>query len=169
MISFAVGLAAGVAALALLCWVAAAGFRNGDRATDAKVSAVLRDGGQPDESRPVVVATVCNPSGTPVLTGLSVRRARVPQWLGGALSVTVPRRTRRRKFRPGGYACVGIVPGQTAVRFTVPVPATARRYRLTAAVGQSGGRLRVYRLRLAPAHPRVGAELTVPFGENLSN
>jgi hypothetical protein len=169
MVSFAAGLAAGVAALALLYWVAAAGFRNGDRATDAKVSAVLRNAGQPDESRPVVVATVRNPSGTPVLTGLSVRRARLPYWLTGALSVTVPRRTRRRKFRPGGYACVGIVPGETTVRFMVPVRAAAPRYRLTAAVGQSGGRLRVYRLRVAPAHLRVGAELTVPFGENLSN
>ena len=52
MVSFAAGVAAGVVVLALLCWCAAAGFRNGDRPADAWVSAVLRDSGQPDESRP---------------------------------------------------------------------------------------------------------------------
>lgn len=72
--SYAAGLAAAAAVLALLCWITAAGFRNGDRATDAKVSAVLRDAGQPDEPRPVVAATVRNPSGTPVLVGARVRR-----------------------------------------------------------------------------------------------
>jgi hypothetical protein len=168
MISFAAGLAAGVAVLALLCWCAAAGFRNGDRATDAQVSAVLRAAGQPDEPRPVVVATVRNPSGTPVLAGLSARRARVPDWLGGTLSVTVPRRTRRRKFRPGAYATVGIVPGEATVRFTVPVPAAASRYRLTAAVGQSGGRLRVYHAYVAPARFLV-ARSNGPVRENLSS
>ena len=43
------------------------------------------------------------------------------------------------------------MPGETAVRFVIPVLAPARRYLLTAVTGQSGGRLRVYRLRLAPA------------------
>jgi hypothetical protein len=168
MVSFAAGLAAGVAVLALLCWAAAAGFRNGDRATDARVSAVLRDSGQPDEPRPVVVATVRNPSGTPVLAGARVRRARLPYWLTGTLSVTVPRRTRRRKFRPGAYTCVGVVPGETAVRFMVPVRAAASRYLLTAAVGQSGGRLRVYRVHVAPARFPV-ARSNGPVRENLSN
>jgi hypothetical protein len=166
MVSFIAGVAAGAAVLALLCWIAAAGFRNGDRPADAKVSAVLRDAGQPDEPRPVVLATVCNPSPAPVLTGLSVRRARLPHWLGGTLDVTVPRRTRRRKFRPGAFACVGVVPGETAVRWAVPVPAVAPRYRLTVAVGQSGSRLRVYRVRVAPA-PFPVARSNGPVRENL--
>jgi hypothetical protein len=50
-----------------------------------------------------------------------------------------PRRTARRKLRPSAYATVGIVPGKTTVSFTVPVRDSARRYLLTAAVGQSGG------------------------------
>jgi len=46
MVSFWVGIAVSVAVLALLCWYAAAGFRNGDRATDAKVSAVQQNAGR---------------------------------------------------------------------------------------------------------------------------
>jgi hypothetical protein len=149
MVTFWAGIAVGVAALAVLCWCAAAGLRNGDQETDAKVSAVLRNAGQPDEPRPVVLATISNPCGTPVLAGLSARRAR---WPGGGQCVTVPRVTRRRKFRPGAYATVGVVPAGSTVRFAVPVAAPARRYRLTAVTGQAGGRLRVYRLPLARAH-----------------
>jgi hypothetical protein len=139
------------------------GFANGDRATDATVSAVLRNAGQPGEPRPVVVATVSNPSGTPVLAGLSARRAR---WPGGGQCVTVPRATRRRKFRPSAYATVGVVPAGGTVRFAVPVAAPARRYRLTAVTGQAGGRLRVYRLRVARA--RVPAARSYrPVRDNL--
>ena len=46
MVSFWVGIAVGIAVLAVLCWYAAAGFRNGDRATDAKVSAVQQNAGR---------------------------------------------------------------------------------------------------------------------------
>ena len=42
----------------------------------------------------------------------------------------------------------------------IPVLVPARRYLLTAVTGQAGGRLRVYRLRLAPAR-----EATVPLGK----
>jgi hypothetical protein len=168
MVSFGISMAVSVAVLALLCWYVVAGFRSGDRPGDARVTAVLREAGQPDEPRPVVVATVRNPSRTPVLAGLSVRRARVPEWLGGRLNVTVPRRTGRRAYRPTAYPTVGIVPGDTAVRFTVPVPAAAAAYQLTAAVGQAGGRLRVYRVRVAPARFPV-ARSNGPVRENLSN
>jgi hypothetical protein len=160
MVSFVIGTAGFAAVLTLLCWCWAAGFRNGDLATDAEVSAVLRHSGQPDEPRPVVVATVRNPSGTPVLAGLSARRTRVPEWLGGRLDVTVPRLTRRRAFRPSAYETVGVVPGEAAVRFVIPVLVPARRYLLTAVTGQAGGRLRVYRLHLAPAR-----EASVPLGK----
>jgi len=166
MMIFAASAAAGVAVLALLCRVAAAGFRYGDRSADARVSAVLRDAGQPDEPRPVVAVTVRNPAGTPVLAGASARRARLPHWLGGTLDVTVPRRTRRRAFRPGAYATVGVVPGEAAARLAVPVPAPAARYRLTVAVGQSGGRLRVHRLLVVPARFPV-ARSNGPVRENL--
>ena len=168
MMSFGIVMAVSAAVLALLGWYAVAGFRSGDRSGDARVTAVLREAGQPDEPRPVVVATVRNSSGTPVLAGLSVRRARVPQWLGGSLSATVPRWTSRRAYRPAAYPTVGIVPGDTTVRFMVPVHKAARAYQLTAAVGQAGGRLRVYRLYLAGGTRfPFRAELTVPFGKGL--
>jgi len=141
-------------------WCLARGLRNGDRPTDATVKAVLRDAGQPDEPRPVILAAIGNPSATPVLAGLEARKARTPRRLSGSLNVTVPRRTARRKFRPSAYATVGIVPAGTTVSFTVPVRGSARRYLLTAAVGQAGGRLRLYRLHLAGgtgAMPRAAA------------
>jgi hypothetical protein len=141
-------------------WCLARGLRNGDRPADATVKAVLRDAGQPDEPRPVILAAIGNPSPTPVLAGLEARKARTPSRLSGGMNVTVPRRTARRKFRPSAYATVGIVPGGTTVSFTVPVRGSARRYLLTAAVGQAGGRLRLYRLHLAGATratPRAAA------------
>lgn len=173
MVSFAVGLAAGMVVLALLGWCAAQGLRDGDRPADAAVSAALRDAGQPDEHRPVIVATVANPSGSPVLAGLSARPgrlSRLPAWLGRLerlaeaacpLTVTVPRRTARAKFRPDGYATVGIVPASATVRFLVPVDGAAARYQLTVAVGQAAGRLRVYRLHVPGAPVTVRMELPV--------
>jgi len=166
MVSFAFSIAAGIVAFAALCACAAIGFRNGDWPADATVTARLRDAGQPDEPRPVVVATVRNPSGTPVLAGLSARRARAPRWLGGG-GVTVPARTARRRLRPSAYPTVGVVPARGSARFTVPVAAPARRYLLTTAVGQAGGRLRLHRLLVTGAVSRARAELTVPYGEGL--
>ena len=148
MVSFWIGLAVAIVVLAALCAAAAAGFRNGDHQADATVVAVLTDAGQPDEPRPVVVATVRNPSGTPLLAGLSVRRAALP----GGHTVTVPRRTARRRLRAGAYATIGVVPAGGSARLTVPVRASARRYVLTAAIGQAGGRLRLHRLRVMAAH-----------------
>jgi hypothetical protein len=141
-------------------WCLARGLRNGDRPADATVTAMVRDAGQPEEPRPVILAAIGNPSATPVLAGLEARKARTPPRLSGTLNVTVPHRTARRKFRPGAYATVGIVPGKTTVRFAVPVRGPARRYLLTAAVGQAGGRLRLYHLHVAAAGraaPRAAA------------
>ena len=172
MVSYTIGIiAAGIAVLALLCWCVARGFRDGDRPADATVSAVLRASGQPGEPRPVIVATVVNPSGTAVLSGLSARSGRLdrmPAWLAASLAstahpltVTVPRRTARAKFRPGGYATVGFVPAAGTVRFPVPVDRVARRYVLTAAIGQSRGRLRLHRLRLVGTANTAGAPVTI--------
>jgi hypothetical protein len=73
----------------------------------------------------------------------------------------VPRRTLRRKFRPAKYATVGVAPAGGAAVFAVPVPARARRYLLTAAVGQEGGRLRVHRLRLGPVSYAAAERATI--------
>jgi hypothetical protein len=140
-------------------WLAIEGFRNGDRELDVRVSAELRDAGQPDEPRPVVVAEFRNPSATPVVAGLSARPSRVPSWAAGR-TVTVPRRTARYGLHAGQYETVGVVPAGGTVRFAVPVTAPARRYRLIAVIGQEGGRLRVHaigvdermRIRLPAAH-----------------
>jgi hypothetical protein len=172
MVSFTIGIiATGIAVLALVYWCVARGFRDGDRPADATVSAVLRASGQPDEPRPVIVATVVNPSGTPVLAGLSAcpgRLDRLPAWLATSLAgaahpltVTVPRRTARAKFRPGTYATVGVVPASGTVRFPVPVDRAARRYVLTAVIGQSAGRLCLHRLPVAGAGNAVSAPSAV--------
>jgi len=140
--------------LMVTCWLVSAGIRNGDRPGDARVRAALHGSGQPDEERPVAVVTVRNRGGPPVLAAVSVRRALLPGWLTGTVSVVVPRRTTRRAFRPDGYLTVGVVGGGAAEELTAPVPAAARRYLLTVLVGQPEGRLRVHRLRLAAAPVR---------------
>jgi hypothetical protein len=142
---------AAVGALAALYYLAAAGLRHGDRPGDALVTAVLTAQARPDETCPLLVVTVRNPSGTPVLAALRVRRALVPALLAEPHGVTVPLWTLRRKFRPAAYGCVGVVAAGGTAELAVPVPARARRYALTAAVGQEGSRLRVHRLRLGPA------------------
>jgi hypothetical protein len=58
--------------------------------------------------------------------------------------------TGRGKFRPGRFETVGVAPAGGAAELAVPVTVRARRYVLTAAVGQEGSRLRVHRLRLGP-------------------
>jgi hypothetical protein len=134
--------------LASLYALAAAGFRSGDRPGDARVSAVLRAATAPGERS--VTATVHNPSGTPVLAALQVRRAVFPAWVAGAGSAWVPRWTTRRKFRPDRYDAVGVVSPGRAADFTFFTPPRARRCLLTVVVGQEGGRLRASRLRLGP-------------------
>jgi hypothetical protein len=122
-----------------LAALAAAGFRNGDRPGDATVTAVLAVARQPDGSRPVIVATVVNRSAVPVMVGLRARRFPV----AGTLAVRVPWRTAGRRYLAGEQDTVGVVPPREQAVFQVPVRAAGRRYRLTAVIGQSGGRLRV--------------------------
>ena len=49
MVSFLLGIAAGIVVLGVLCWCAARGIRDRHRPGDAEASAVLRGSGQPDE------------------------------------------------------------------------------------------------------------------------
>lgn len=167
MVGFVVIMAIAFAVFAALCCYAVAGLRCGDRAGDAKVKALLGASGQPDEPRPVVIAMVGNPSDKPVLAGLSARRALLPEWLRGGKSVSTPIRTTRRSLRPTAYATIGVVLPHTIARFPVPIRAQARRYLLTAAIGQAGGRLRLHRLHVAGPHSASRTELTLPFSEDL--
>lgn len=167
MVSFAVVMTVGLVILAALLVTGVAGFREGDRPADAKVKALLRDAGQPDEPRPVVVVTVLNPSGTPALAGLSVRRSVMPCWLGGSPSVIVPFWTTRRGLRASAFDTIGVVPAYGTARLTVPVRATARRYLLRAAIGQAGGRLRLHRLHVPGPYVPGPTKPTVEFGEGL--
>jgi hypothetical protein len=153
--------AAGVLAALYYCTVA--GVRNGDRPTDAKITALVTTGTQPDEARPVIMVHVRNPSGTPVLVALSASRSLLPTPLAEPREVSVPRLTGRGKFRPGRYETVGVAPAGGAAELAVPVTVRARRYVLTAAVGQEGGRLRVHRLRLGPvSYPAAGRDERAP-------
>jgi hypothetical protein len=167
VVGFVVIVAIAFATFAALGWRAAAGLRDGDRPGDAKVSALLRKSGQPDEPRPVVIVTVRNPSDKPVLAGLSARRTLVPALLRCGPSVTVPNRTARRSLRATAYATIGVVPARASARFPVAVSGQARRYLLTAAIGQAGGRLRVHRLQVPGPHSAARTELSLPFGEDL--
>jgi hypothetical protein len=147
----------GACPLLLLGWCGISGMRNGDRPGDARVSALVGTG--TGGGTPLIFATVRNPSGTPALTALRVRRGFVPGALIGRFTVRVPRWTKGRRFRPDAYETVGVVPASGAAEFPVPVPERAHRYVLTVAVGQQGGRLRVYRLRL------VGTDIYLGSGE----
>jgi hypothetical protein len=157
VLTYVFGIIATGGVISALVYCLAASLRNGDRPGDAKVTAVLTTGTQPDEARPLIVVSVRNPSGTPVFAALTARRALLPAGLAAAHNVTVPRWTLRRKFRPGQYAVVGVAPAGGAAELAVPVRARARRYLLTAVVGQEAGRLRVHRLRLGSvSHAAAG-------------
>ena len=157
MLTYVFVIIATAGVITALVYCLAAGLRNGDRAGDAKVTAVLTTGTQPDEARPAIVVRVRNPSGTPVFAALTARRALLPAGLASAQTVTVPRWTLRRKFNPEQYAAVGVAPAGGAAELAVPVRARARRYLLTAVVGQEAGRLRVHRLRVGPvSHAAAG-------------
>jgi hypothetical protein len=148
---------------AALYYCFAAGVRNGDRPGDTKITALLTTGTQPDEARPVIVVHVRNPSGTPVIVALRARRALLPTLLSEPHGVSVPLLTGRGKFRPGKYETVGVAPAAGAAELAVPVTVRARRYVLTAAVGQETGRLRVHRLRLGlVSSPAAGRDEHFP-------
>jgi hypothetical protein len=141
---------AAAGALAGVCALAAAGFRNGDRPGDALVTALVAAAAQADEERPLIIVTVRNAAGTPVIAALRARRAVLPAGVAASCTVRVARWTARRRFRPPRYATLGVVPAAGAAAFTLPVPVRARRCLLIVAVGQEGGRLRVHQLRLGP-------------------
>lgn len=147
--------------MALLGTLGIAGLRNGDQPGDSRVSALVAAGAG---GNPLIFATVRNPSATPAVTALRVRRGFVPGALAGKFSVRVPRWTKGRRFRPGAYETVGVVPAGGATEFPVPLYRRAHRYVLTVAVGQQGGRLRVYRLRLAGTDIYLGSgEVRAPL------
>jgi hypothetical protein len=148
-------LAALAGMVALAGGLVQAGIRSGDRPGDATLTAVASEAGQPDEPRPVIIATVRNPGRVPLVAGFAARRSLVPGWLAG-MAVSVPRRTGRRRFRPGSLAVVGVVGAGAEASFAVPVPSRAGRYRLTAVIGQAGGRLRVFRTPVSPASAAAG-------------
>jgi len=158
--------AGGLAVVCVLGWgLAAAGLRAGDHAGDAAVGAVLGPG-----PRPVIIATVRNPGDVPLVAGLTVRRQPLPGLLDPGLTVRVPRRTARRNFLAGEQDTVGVVPagGQAEFRMTAPalltrtgLIRTGRRYRLTAVVGQAGGRLRVIGVPVVSGGP-AGAARPAP-------
>ena len=144
-----------------VCGITAA--RNGDRPGDARVSALV--GARAEGGTPLIFATVRNPSGAPALTALRVRRGLVPGSIAGRFSVRVPWWTKGRRFRPGAYDTVGVVPAGGTAEFPVPAPGRAHRYVLTVAVGQRDRRLRVYRLRLAGTDIYLGkGEVRAPLG-----
>jgi hypothetical protein len=141
-------LGAGGMLLLVLCalGLVQAGVRAGDRPADAAVHVRLSESGQPDSARPVLIVTVRNPGTVPLLAGFSVARRQLPGWLDAGMTVHVPRRTIRRRYRAARQEVVGVVPAGTGSSFAVPVPVLARRYLLTAVLGQGGGRLRVFRI-----------------------
>lgn len=145
MIAIFLTLGLGALAFAGVFLLVEIGIRDGDRPDDVRVSAEPWTAGQPDEQRPVLIAEIRNPSGTPVLAGLTARRSRIPGLLADS-TVGVPFRTTRRGLRADDCDTVGIVPEFGSARFTVPVERAARRYRLTVAVGQRDRRLRLHRI-----------------------
>jgi hypothetical protein len=161
VLTYVFGIIAAVGVFGGLFYCVAAGLRNGDRPGDARVTALLTTGAQPDEVRPLIIVTVRNPSGTPVFAALRARTALLPAGIASSREVSVPRWTLRRKFRPDQYATVGVAPAGGAAEFAVPVTARARRYLLTAVVGQEGARLRVHRLRLGPVSYVAAGRATI--------
>lgn len=123
-----------------------AGLRAGDHAGDATVTASLGPSGQPGEPRPVVIATVRNPGDMPLMAGFSATRRLIPGWLDGGTTVRTARRTMRRRFRAPAHQVVGVIAAGSDAKFAVPVARLARRYLLTAVIGQAGGRLRIFRV-----------------------
>ena len=133
--------AGGIAVVLALGWsLVVAGLWAGDQAGDATVTAPA------DAGQLAIVALVRDPGDVPLVTGFTARRRLLPRWLDAGMTVRVPRRTARRRFRAGVHGTVGVVPATSQAEFRVPVAAPARRYRLTAVVGQAGGRLRVVRI-----------------------
>lgn len=156
MIVMLVAAAGGIALVCVLSWgLVTAGLRAGDHPGDASVGAVLDPG-----PRPVIIATVRNPADVPLMAGLTVRRRPLPAWLDAGLTVRVPRRTARRRYLAGAQDTVGVVParGQAEFRLTA---AAGRRCRLTAVVGQAGGRLRVIGVPVVSGGP-AGAGRPAP-------
>jgi hypothetical protein len=103
--------AGGIAVVLALGWsLVVVGLRAGDQAGDASVTAAA------DAGQLAIVVVVRNPGDVPLVTGLSVRR----------------------RFRAGAHETVGVVPATSQAEFRLPVTAPARRYRLTAVVGQRG-------------------------------
>lgn len=148
MTGFIIGLLIALAVFSMFAMLALTGFRNGDRPGDATVTAALSDPTQPDEPRPVVVATVRNPSDVPVMAGFRLR----PSLFEGSMTARVPWRTLGRRYLPRRQGTVGIVPPGGSASFRVLARAKGHRYRLVAVIGQSGRRLRVLTVPVTPSH-----------------
>jgi hypothetical protein len=164
VLALLVTLAAAGTLLALLV-AGLKGLRDGDRPLDVTVRAAPARTGHPEGGPRSVLVWITNPGPVPVLVGLSVRRARRPDWLAGLtgqgteLTARVPWRTSSRRFRPQAQGTVGVVGPGDSDGWPVAAPTAGRRGRLVAVIGQAGGRLRVITLAV-PLGPVAGGTTT---------
>ena len=137
------------------------GTRNGDRLGDASVGT-----GAPDASRRGISFVVRNRGPQPVLIGASLRRPKLRLFSDPGQSVSVPRRTSRRKLLAGHHTVVYAIPAREAQTLSVPFPRRSiwRRAELVVAIGEPD-RLRVVRqsVRLAD-HPAPARAETRKLG-----
>ena len=158
MIVMLAAAAGGIAVVCVLAWgLLAAGLRAGDRPGDAAVAVTLDPG-----PRPVIIATVRNPGDVPLVAGLVVRRQRLPGWFWRWPDGAGAQADRPAEVPGRGAGHRGVVPaGDRPSSGWRPAPPGGRRYRLTAVIGQAGGRLRVIGVPVVSGGP-AGAGRPAP-------
>lgn len=106
---------------------------------DATVTAVFPIVGRPSDGQTVIAAAIANSGRSPVVVGLSTRRALLPG--SNRTRTAVVHRTTGRRYHASRQAVVDTVPAHTVRQVSVPVSGIWLRHRLVVIIGQSDGRL----------------------------
>ncbi len=106
---------------------------------EATVTAVFPVVDRPSDGQTVIAAAIANFGPSPVLVGLSTRRALLPG--GNRTRTAVVHRTTLRRYHASRQTVVDTVPANTIRQVAVPVSGGWLRHRLVVIIGQSDGRL----------------------------
>jgi len=154
--------------LLVLCGVAALvplGMRAGDRPDDALLLHV-----EPRSAPRGAAVTVTNPGGTPVILGMSLRRAGARLRFEGPSYVRIRTGSTRSELLADKHAWVGVLGADETRTFVVPADARVReRAELVTVIGQQRRLRTIHRLvMLAPgsglgAHGRAALDAQSPL------
>lgn len=118
------------------------------RSSDTMITSVVTVTDSRDEHLEEALIDLVNPSASPVLVGLSVRKTVWPSWFRPQQTAWVISRPGLPRYGVVAQSTIGVIPANGSSRLAVRIPSGRRRCRVVAIAGEADGRLRAMSVRI---------------------